>query len=212
MREAVCCRPTPGPALQLPEGLTCEDARAACQRLREAFIDFPFESDIAISGLLAALLTPLLRFTYQGATPLFLVEANVPGAGKGLLLNGLGRIVFGKNFAVLPCPKDPDNLEKLITALVRSRAPMRALFDNLSGKVGNHVWSMALTTTDWQSRILGGNEILTAPLTITLYATGNNVRLVSDMPRRVQRIRLLSLEGVSGKSAGFSASRLSGMD
>lgn len=182
-----------GSTLQLPERVTRDDAIAACKRLKRVFSDFPFENDVAWSGFLAAMLTPLVRSTYHGPTPLFLVEANLPGAGKGLALNCLGRIVFGKNFAVLTCPKDPDNLEKLITALVKGGQDS-ALFDNLSGKFGNHVWDMALTATDWQSRVLGATEILNAPLTMTFYATGNNVQLVADTHRRVQRIRLVCVE------------------
>ena len=48
--------------------------------------DFPFAADMHRAAWLAALLTPLARPAFDGPAPLFLVDANVRAAGKGLCL------------------------------------------------------------------------------------------------------------------------------
>ncbi len=180
-----------GPPINLQPYPTLHYANMAVRKIKQLFVDFPFESEVYFSGFLAALLSPLARPAYHGPTPLFLVDANVRSAGKGMLLNCIGRIIYGRNLAVTPCPKEQDNQEKLITSMVRG-GYQYVLFDNLSGKFGNDALESALTTTEWQTRILGGNEIMNAPLNIIFFATGNNVQLTPDMTRRCQHIRLNS--------------------
>jgi hypothetical protein len=67
------------------------EAKAALQALLEVVSDFRFENDDHRSAWLAGLLTPLARFAYDGPSPFFLIDANVPGAGKGLLTQTIGQ-------------------------------------------------------------------------------------------------------------------------
>lgn len=166
-------------------------AVAARQTLLEIVTDFPFERDIHRSAWLAALLTPLARFAFVGPAPLFLVDANVRAAGKGLLLDTISRIATGERFTIATYTSDEDELRKRITSLVLAGDRL-VLFDNLEGKFGNAVLDAALTGTAWKDRLLGANRMAEAPLYMSWYATGNNVAIAADTARRVCHIRLES--------------------
>src|SRR5262249_30088411 len=158
---------------------TQEDAFNAAGRLLELVKDFPFQEEYHRAAWLAAALTPLVRFCIDKA-PLFLTDSNVPGAGKGLLLNCISRIVAGTDFTVMMYTDDDDEMRKRILALALSGTRM-VLLDNLVGKFGNATLDAAMTATSWSDRVLGINKVATAPLQLTWFATGNNVQLGSEI-------------------------------
>jgi hypothetical protein len=180
----------------LPTLLNCptrDDAVAALAVLQEVIADFPFEREVHRAAWLAALLTPLARFAFAGPAPLFLVDANVRAAGKGLLLDTISRIITGERFTIAAYTRDEDELRKRITSLVLAGDRL-VLFDNLEGRFGNAVLDAALTGTAWKDRVLGGNRMAEAPLYMTWYATGNNVLVAADTARRACHVRLESQE------------------
>jgi hypothetical protein len=181
----------PPPVLPANPGLA--EAVAARDALLEVVTDFPFDQEIHQSAWLAALLTPLARFAFQGPAPLFLVDSNVRGAGKGLLCETIARIITGKTFVIATYTDDQDELRKRITSLALSGDRL-VLFDNLEGKFGNAVLDAALTATTWKDRVLGVNRMMEAPLFMTWFATGNNVTIRADTSRRVCHVRLESPE------------------
>jgi hypothetical protein len=160
-------------------------------QLLEVVADFPFEAPIHEAAWVAALLTPLARFAFAGPAPLFLVDANVRAAGKGLLLDCISRVVTGERFTVATYTDDEDELRKRITAIALAGDRL-VLFDNLEGNFGNAVLDAALTGTAWKDRVLGANRMAEAPLYMAWYATGNNVSIAADTARRVCHIRLES--------------------
>jgi hypothetical protein len=81
------------------------------------------------------LLTPLARFAFAGPAPLFLVDANVRGAGKGLLVDTIATIVTGQRATVAAYTADEDELRKRITSLVLAGDRL-ILLDNLEGRFG----------------------------------------------------------------------------
>jgi hypothetical protein len=176
---------------EIPEKPSREDAITACDLLFEVVSDFPFEREVHRSAWLAALLTPLARFAFTGPAPLFLVDANVRAAGKGLLLDTISRIVTGERFTIATYTADEDELRKRITSLVLAGDRL-VLFDNLAGDFGNAVLDAALTGTNWKDRVLGVNKMAEAPLYMSWYATGNNVAIAADTARRICHIRLES--------------------
>jgi hypothetical protein len=184
------------PAGDLPDILDSpsrEDAIAAADTLFEVVADFPFEHAAHKSAWLAALLTPLARFAFRGCSPLFLVDANVCGAGKGLLLDVIAKVLTGEQFTVATYTGDEDELRKRITSLALAGDRL-VLFDNLEGQFGNAVLDAALTASAWEDRALGVNRMVRVPLFITWYATGNNVMVGADTARRVCHVRLESPE------------------
>jgi hypothetical protein len=177
----------------IPDRPSRDDAIAARDALLEILADFPFEQDVHRAAWLAGLLTPLARFAFTGPAPLFLVDANVRAAGKGLLLDAIARIVTGERFTIATYTDDEDELRKRITSLVLAGDRL-VLFDNLTGKFGNAVLDAALTGTAWKDRVLGVNRMAEGPLYMTWFATGNNVAIAADTARRVCHIRLESPE------------------
>jgi hypothetical protein len=169
------------------------DAVAARDMLLDLVTDFPFAYEIHKAGWCAGLLTPIARFAFTGPAPLFLCDSNVRGAGKGLLLNAIAKIVTGQVFTVATYTTDNDELRKRITSLAQE-ADRLVLFDNLDGNFGGPVLDAALTATSWKDRLLGGNRTVSAPMYMTWYATGNNVVMSADTWRRVCHIRLESPE------------------
>jgi len=182
---------TSGLDLRVPAKLTLDDAIAARDDLLDVASDFPFEAEIYRASWLAGLLTPLARFAFIGPAPLFLVDANVRGAGKGLLLDCISHIITGERFTIATYTGDEDELRKRITSLVLAGDRL-VLLDNLDGKFGNPVLDAALTGTVWKDRLLGVNRMTEAPLFMTWFATGNNVLIAADTARRLSHIRLES--------------------
>jgi hypothetical protein len=177
----------------VPDDPTADEIQAAVETLLEVVCDYRFESACHRAAWLAGLLTPLARFAFDGPAPLFLVDANVRGAGKGLLLHVIGAIVAGRPMSAFSYAHDADEMRKRITAIAIA-GDRFVLLDNLEGKFGNDALDRALTTTRWKDRLLGENEIVDLPLVPTWYATGNNVAVAADTTRRIIHVRLDVLE------------------
>jgi hypothetical protein len=177
----------------VPDGVNIDDADAAATALMEVVCDFKFENDDHRAAWLAGLLSPLARFAFEGPTPLFLIDANIRGAGKGLLAQTIGQIVLGREMPVSSYTHDSDEMRKKITAIALAGDRMVHL-DNLEGNFGNDTLDRALTTTRWKDRILGKSEQVDLPLIPVWYGTGNNVSVAADTTRRIIHIRLDVLE------------------
>ncbi len=184
-----------------------DDADVAMSTLFEVVCDFPFESQEHKSAWLAALLTPLARFAFTGPSPLFLIDANVRGAGKGLLAQTIGRIVLGREMPVSSYAHDREEMRKKLTAIAIAGDRL-ILLDNLEGMFGNDALDRALTSTRWKDRILGRSEEVELPLIPAWYATGNNVRVAADTMRRVIHIRLDCLSEQPEERHGFKHENL----
>ena len=181
----------PGLSINVPEYPTREDVAAAVELLAEVIRDFPFETPEHRAAWFAALLTPLAWFAFTGPAPLFLIDANIRAAGKGLLADVIAIIITGRRFPVMSYTNDKEELRKKITTLAVEGERL-VLLDNLAGAVGNDVLDMALTAETWTDRLLGGNRKYNGPLNVTWFATGNNVQLGADTSRRACHIRLES--------------------
>ena len=126
--------------------ITIDDALVAVDELLAVVCDFRFEAPEHRSAWLAGLLTPLARFAFDGPAPLFLIDANVRGAGKGLLAQTIGRIVLGREMPVSSYAAESDEMRKRITAISIAGDRM-VLLDNLEGNFGNDALDRALTST-----------------------------------------------------------------
>jgi hypothetical protein len=177
----------------IPCDVNVDDAEAALVRLLHVVKDFRFEGDEHRAAWIAGLLTPLARFAFAGPTPVFLVDANVRGAGKGLLIQIIGRIVLGRDTPVSSYSHDSQETRKKMLAIAIAGDRM-ICFDNVDGKFGNDALDRALTCTVWKDRILGRSEEIELPLLPSWFATGNNVQVEADTLRRTIHIRLDVLE------------------
>jgi hypothetical protein len=170
--------------------------------------DFPFKAPVHQATWLAFLLTLVSRHAFSGSAPLFLIEANTPGSGKGLLVDVAARIATGRDKSVMTAPRDDDEVRKRITAIALAGDQL-VLIDNVAGYLGGAALNAALTATIWQERILGKTEMTPRlPMRVTWAATGNNIVLGPDTPRRVAHIRLDSPEENPEDRQGFRHHRL----
>ncbi len=173
----------------IPEHPSADEVARAVATLLDVVGDFHFERPTHRSAFLAAMLTPIARFAFDGPSPMFVVDANVRGAGKGLLCDVISLIATGQHIPVQAYASDQEELRKRITAIALSGDRL-VMFDNLDGPLGNGVLDAALTTTKWTDRILGKSQRVQLPLLVTWFATGNNVQLGADTARRVVHIRM----------------------
>lgn len=178
-----------GPAEELPK-MSPEEA---IEGLEEAVVDFPFETETDKAAWLAGLLTSVGRDAISGPTPLFLVDANVRGAGKTLLAHTASFIASGAGATPAALGRDEDEDRKVITSLAREGARV-VLIDNVTGTFGTAKLCEALTLHSgvWADRVLGTNRTWRGPFAPTWWATSNNVNLAADMARRTCYIRLSS--------------------
>ncbi len=197
----LACLP-PGLAVDVPDAPTPADVAAAVDVLLDAVCDFPFQTPAHRAAWVAGLLTPLARFAFAGPAPLFLIDGNVRGVGKGLLADVAALVLTGRRFAVMNYTNDREELQKRITALVMEGEEL-VLLDNLAGAVGNDVLDMALTGDRWKGRVLGASRTYDGPLGITWFGTGNNVQLHADTSRRTCHARMESADERPETKADF---------
>lgn len=184
-----------------------DDADQAVNYLRAVVCDFRFNSPEHFAAWLAGFLTVLARFAFMGPAPLFLIDANVRGAGKTLLVLVIGRIILGRDIPVSSYTKDVEEMRKKITSLALA-GDATVLLDNLAGTFCNDALNRALTSTRWNDRLLGGNESVDLPLSIVWFATGNNVSIAGDTARRIIPIRLDVLDERPEERTGFRHPKL----
>lgn len=189
-------------ALAVPDDPTRDDAAAAARVLADLVADFPFQSDAHAAAWACALLTPLARYCYDGPTPLFLFDANIPGAGKSLLAELVATVVAGTDFARTAYAADRAEVRKAITSFVMAGDPL-VLFDNVAGRLGDASLDAALTATRWKDRVLGSNQLFDGPLTAVFYATANNCEVSGDTARRVLPCRIVTPEEHPEDRTGF---------
>lgn len=193
---------------KVPENPSPELIEKSVALLLDIVTDFPFANEESRSAWFASLLTPFGREAYRGCTgPMFLFDGNVPGTGKGLLVDINWMIVTGGRAVQNSIPSNNDEVRKLITTFVVDGSQL-VLLDDIVDSLGCGALNVALTGTTWKDRKLGQNEAIEGALRFTMYGTGNNVSLAGDMPRRVCQIRLESGEEHPEDRSGFKYSNV----
>ena len=177
----------------IPKQPTPKDInRAKKWILKELLVDFPFASKADLANAIAALLLIPMRKLINGCTPLHGIEAPKQGTGKGYLADIIGLVATGVLMERQVLPFDDENeLRKKITAEL-SRGRPHFLIDNLpnGGAFDSAVLAAAITAMEWADRWLGKSQIVHFPVNVLWMATGNNIVLSGDMPRRYIRIRV----------------------
>jgi hypothetical protein len=191
----------------IPHSLSKEDITRACDILLEVVADFPFAKVADVKQLneavwIAALLTPLARYAFRGPAPMFAIDANVRGSGKGLLVSATSTIVCGRAASVMSATQDDNEFRKRITA-ISIAGDQLVNIDNINGAIGCPSLEAVLTCSVWKDRLLGTNQLAEVPIRTTWFCTGNNIVFTGDLSRRVCRIRLESKEEHPEERKGF---------
>ena len=125
----------------------------------------------------------------DGPTPLHVIDAAKPGTGKGLLADVITIPATGQEAATTSLPKSEEERRKTITAAL-GEGPSHVNFDNLSDKLDSAALANVLTSPLWSDRLLGHSKRLHLSPRCVWLATGNSVKLSTEMKRRSVWIRL----------------------
>jgi hypothetical protein len=173
----------------IPAAPTKADTKAAIRLLDEAVGEFPYEDGASAANTLALMLTPLVRQAVNGPVPLALIDKPQAGTGGSLLAETIAIIGSGRTAEMLGAPRDEEEWRKQITAKLAAGATMITV-DNVEGALYAPSLARALTARTWTDRVLGRSETVTVSQRATWIATGNNIQLRGDLPRRCYWIRL----------------------
>lgn len=196
--------------LDVPEQPTEADV-AEARRLwdTEVLGDFPFADAASKTHAVALALTPMVREMILGPTPLFGIEASIPGSGKGLLLRSVLTPTLGPHgWANTSLPDNVEEVRKAITAYLReSRGGI--VFDNVGRSIRHGPLAKALTDyPTWDDRLLGQSQGLHLPVRCVWAYTANNPSLSDEIARRVVPIRLTPEDDQPESRVGFRHSDL----
>jgi hypothetical protein len=160
---------------------------AALDTLWQPFSAFPFVDAASRGVMLAALLTATIRRSLPTA-PAFGFDAPQAGSGKTLLAHCVSAL-GGHDASSFTPPDDDDEARKLLFAALRDGNGC-VLFDNVVHPVGGAALNQFVTESRFAGRVLGQSENEALPNTALLLLTGNNLRVVADMCRRVLVCRI----------------------
>ncbi len=182
----------PAPDLEvppIPEQPTSEDLADAWGRLEALLQDFPFADGASGSNAIALMLTAVARPCIPGPTPLCLIDAPQAGTGKSLLVDVISHIATGRYAAMLTAPTREEEWRKQLTSVLLTGQTF-VVIDNVTRDLDSGALSTALTSATISDRLLGHSRQIELPVRCTWAATGNNIRLGQDMPRRCYWVRL----------------------
>ena len=179
------------PALNLstPAHPSATDVQWARNLISEVLKDFPFVADADRAHAVGLLVVPFARDLIHGLTPNHVIEAPSAGTGKTLLADAVLLPSLGRHVPRIAEVRNDEEWRKRLTAHFKEGRPV-LLLDNLSRPMVSGVVSNALTTTHWEDRLLGRNEMVRVPVRTIWVMTANNVALSLEIARRSVRIRL----------------------
>jgi hypothetical protein len=98
-------------------------------------------------------------------------------------------IVSGREGALFSAPTAAEEWRKQLTSVLREGSSI-VIVDNVSNRLDAADLCKALTETIHGDRILGLSQTINLPVRCTWIATGNNLQLGGDMPRRCYWVRM----------------------
>lgn len=175
----------------IPENPTSRQIKAAFEEMNDWLFDFMFEQPEHKGACFSVVLTYFARFMIRNGVPLFLVDANVAGAGKGKLIDAIGLACLGRSMEFSTQPEDLAEQKAILKNMAFNGALMVKI-DNIDRPFGNGVFDAALTSGVWDDRPLFTDDRLSRALYCIWVANGNNIQFKQgcDTPSRTIHIRL----------------------
>ena len=174
---------------EIPNNPTLTQIVEATNLIHEIIKDFPFDTEASRANCFAAMFTPILRPMIDGVTPLHLFDKPAPGSGATKLAEVISLIATGHSAAMMAAQKDDEGWRKAIFSLLL-RGQSIVTIDNIENTLWTPSLASILTANTFQDRILGKSEMMTFPNRCTWIATGNNIRIAGDLPRRCVLIKI----------------------
>ncbi len=182
----------PLPTLRIPpvpEEPTWEQIVDALALIDETIGEFPYQNEASKANAVGLLLTPLIRQSITGQVPLALIDATRPGTGKSLLAETVAMIATGRKAAMMTAPYDDDEWRKRIASTLAEGATIITI-DNIKARLQAASLDAALTSSIVKERVLGQSKNGIYSQRATWMATGNNIQIGGDLPRRSYWIRM----------------------
>jgi hypothetical protein len=155
----------------IPTAPTRAEAQAALAELKLLFSEFPFVDGPSRSVALSGTLTVVSR-TAVSFAPMHAFDAPSAGTGKSKLVDCCSIIATGHEVPVIAQGKTEEEMEKRLGAALIAGHQLISL-DNCK-----HPQRLV------DVRVLGKSKLVTVPNSALFFATGNNLLLMDDMPRR----------------------------
>lgn len=169
----------------MPKQPSLVEVKSAFDTLWKPFEEFPL-STLDKSGVLAALLTVPLRPLLPTA-PGFLISAPRASSGKTLLGKCIAHLTGATEVSTSPFSANAEEIRKRL--LAAGKAGRRYLFfDNLSEPVKSDGLCSWLTNDIFNDRVLSESRDLNVTTRCMCLMTGNNLRVVGDLWRRMIHI------------------------
>jgi len=173
------------------EGLEPETNREIIDNaLEDLLIDFPFKDEASRQNYIGLLVTLLMRPALDGNVPLHLMLSPLERTGKTKLVEEvLGGVMLGGPTPALQLNGTDEEIDKRLVGLLLKAKPVVHL-DNLRAYIDSGALASLLTAECYQGRMLGSNAMPELKNRTVLVASGNNVRMSSEMTKRTVPIVL----------------------
>ena len=207
--QATCLfyKPPKNLQIKVPDKPTHANVSASVAALGDILSDFPFDDrESSKANAIAGMLTTICRPAIAGPTPLLLIDATEAGSGKSLLAEVISIIATGQP-KLNSAAKDPAEWNKKITSLLRAGNTV-VIMDNVNESLDSGDLCRALTAEFWSDRLMSTHQEITLPVRCSWIATGNNIQLDGDMPRRCYRVRLNPRCSKPSERTGWKHNRL----
>ena len=168
------------------------EIQAALDTIKDIIIDFPFAEEASQANTLAAIITLVVRNLINGNVPLLLIDKPSQGTGASLLADVIALLGTGETAHMTTAPEGrgkEEEMRKRITSIL-SEGRLLAVIDNVEGIFQSPTLCSLLTSKNWTDRLLGYSRTVTLQSRTVWIATGNNLKLAGDLPRRCYKIRL----------------------
>jgi hypothetical protein len=177
------------PPPMLPVSSSKEDAIAALDLFVQLIRGFPFVSDIDRAVAISGLITPVVRAAFP-TSPLHVASAPTAGTGKSYLWDLASLLVSGRLMPVVAQGGVQGELEKRLNTQMLKGAQLVSM-DNVNGELGGDTLSQFLTQERVDIRLFGNlRDVTVVTRGTSLFATGNNIVVTGDLPRRTLQSRL----------------------
>jgi putative DNA primase/helicase len=172
----------------IPDRPGKDDAQKALDVVKQSIATFPFNGEADRSVALSLLLTGVCRRTLDFA-PLHAMTSPAPGTGKSLLIDLASILLSGQPAPVLSAEIDAAEFEKRLGASLMAGDAVIS-FDNCTKPLDHALLCQALTQSRLNLRVLGFSQNRDVTMSALLTATGNNLILQGDLPRRSLRCEI----------------------
>lgn len=175
-----------------PEPKTTREAAVkAVEWLEDLVCDFPWETELDRSTMVALLITATMRRTFN-LCPGFLIDSPSSGIGKGTLVNMTSVLMSGRMPANMNQPGGEDELRKSVFSFLRDGVDHLSI-DNITLPFGGEAYDTMMTSEVYTQRVLGKSETESVPNRTLITITGRNVKFRGDGVGRTMRARMITM-------------------